>query len=395
MFFGTGFAFLHRVDVFVGHRRDRLLYQLVRKGWFSFQEQLEESGRFLPRFVEREVEKFLSCGDPVEGFAWLQCQQCETNELVTFSCKGRGFCPTCGGRRMNASAGRWVDDVFPRVPVRQFVLTVPWAKRWLLARKPELARGMLAIGLREIQRWMRQRTRRWNGKGGSVTMIQRFGSALNLNVHFHALVIDGVYDFDDRTGRLRFYRAKEIGTTDVEDLIVRIAEKCERWLYKQGFGEEDLFEEDAEDALPFLQGASVMGRTAFGKRGGWKVRRVQTFAGKEYKLPPKCASCRGYSLHAAVAISRKDREGLERLCRYIARPPLAQERLVELSEGMYKLTLKTPWSDGTSSILLSRMEIMERLVALIPPPRANQVLYHGIFAPRSKYRRAILPMYKK
>ena len=150
---------------------------------------------------------------------------------------------------MNASAGRWVDDVFPRVPVRQFVLTVPWAKRWLLARKPELARGMLAIGLREIQRWMRQRTRRWNGKGGSVTMIQRFGSALNLNVHFHALVIDGVYDFDDRTGRLRFYRAKEIGTTDVEDLIVRIAEKCERWLYKQGFGKEDLFEEDAEKEI--------------------------------------------------------------------------------------------------------------------------------------------------
>ena len=286
---------------------------------------------------------------------------------------------------MNASAGRWVDDVFPRVPVRQFVLTVPWAKRWLLARKPELARGMLAIGLREIQRWMRQRTRRWNGKGGSVTMIQRFGSALNLNVHFHALVIDGVYDFDDRTGRLRFYRAKEIGTTDVEDLIVRIAEKCERWLYKQGFGEEDLFEEDAEDALPFLHGASVMGRTAFGKRGGWKVRRGQTFAGKEYKLPPKCASCRGYSLHAAVVIPRKDRKGLERLCRYIARPPLAQERLVELSEGMYKLTLKTPWSDGTSSILLSRMEIMERLVALIPPPRANQVLYHGIFVPQGHF----------
>ena len=122
---------------------------------------------------------------------------------------------------------------------------------------------------------------------------------------------------------------------------------------------------------------------------------MQTFAGKEYKLPPKCASCRGYSLHAAVVIPRKDREGLERLCRYIARPPLAQERLAELSKGMYKLTLKTPCSDGTSSILLSRMEIMERLVALIPPPRANQVLYHGIFAPRSKYRRKLLPMYKK
>ena len=75
---------------------------------------------------------------------------------------------------------------------------------------------------------------------GSVTVVQRFGSALNLNVHFHALVIDGVYDVDDRTGQLRFYRAKEIGTTDVEDLIVRIAEKCGRWLYKQDFGRKML-----------------------------------------------------------------------------------------------------------------------------------------------------------
>ena len=90
-----------------------------------------------------------------------------------------------------------------------------------------------------------------------------------------------------------------------------------------------------------------------------------------------------------LPISRKDREGLEWLCRYIARPPLAQERLEEVSDGTYKLTLKTPWSDGTSSILLSRMEIMERLVALIPPPRANQVLYHGIFVPERHFLRAL------
>ena len=164
------------MDVLVGHRRDRVLHQIVRVGWPPFLAQLEGIGRFVPRSVEKEVQRFLSCGDPVEGFAWLKCHQCETHEVVTFSCKGRGFCPTCGGRRMNASAARWVDDIFPRVPVRQFVLTVPWAKRWLLARNPDLARGILAIGLREIQRWMRQRTKRWNGKGGSITVIQRFGN---------------------------------------------------------------------------------------------------------------------------------------------------------------------------------------------------------------------------
>ena len=223
-----------------------------------------------------------------------------------------------------------------------------------------------------------------------MTVIQRFGSALNLNVHFHALVIDGVYDVDARTGRLRFHRAKGIRTEDVERLILRISERCERWLSRQG-GDPS---EDQDSALPFLHGASVMGKAALGKRGGRRVRRVQTFAGRDYALPSKCASCMGYSLHAAVMIPRRDRAGLERLCRYVARPPLAQERLEEVSEGLYRLTLKSAWSDGTSSLLLDRMEVIGRLVSLIPPPRANQVLYHGIFAPRSRYRRQILPMYR-
>ena len=380
------------VSLHVGQRSDSLLYLIISGGWDSFQEKLHRIGRFLPRHAEREVEGFLACGDAAEGFAWIQCRRCAAHELVTFSCKGRGFCPTCGGRRMNSFAARWVDGVFPRVPVRQFVLTVPWARRWLLARRPDLARGCLSIGLREIQRWMRERTGCRQGRGGSVTVIQRFGSALNLNVHFHALVIDGVYDVDSRTGRLRFHRAKGIRTEDVERLILRISERCERWLSRQGEGDSS---EDQDSALPFLHGASVMGKAALGKRGGRRVRRVQTFAGRDHALPSKCASCMGYSLHAAVMIPRRDRAGLERLCRYIARPPLAQERLEEVSEGTYKLTLKTPWSDGTGSLLLDRMEVIGRLVSLIPPPRANQVLYHGIFAPRSKYRRQILPMYKQ
>ena len=90
-----------------------------------------------------------------------------------------------------------------------------------------------------------------------------------------------------------------------------------------------MFWEEAENASPFLHGASVMVKTALGKRGGWKVRIVHTFGRKEYGLSPKCASCRGYSLHATVLIPRKDGEGLERMCRYIARPSMAQERLGE------------------------------------------------------------------
>ena len=100
--------------------------------------------------------------------------------------------------------------------------------------------------------------------------------------------------------------------------------------------------------------------------------------GRPYRLPPQCASCDGYGLHAGVVSGACDRKGLERLCRYIARPPLAKSRLETREDGTVVIRLKQPWADGTGAIQLSRLELMERLAALVPPPRKNQVLYHGV-----------------
>jgi len=112
--------------------------------------------------------------------------------------------------------------------------------------------------------------------------------------------------------------------------------------------------------------------------------------GRPYRLPPQCASCDGYGLHAGVVIGARDRKGLERLCRYIARPPLAKSRLETREDGTVVIRLKQPWADGTGAIQLSRLELMERLAALVPPPRKNQVLYHGVLAPRAAWREEIV-----
>ena len=87
----------------------------------------------LPRFVEDEFRAFLRCGFLAGGFARFRCGDCRTERLVAFSCKGRGFCPSCGGRRMAEGAAHLVDHVFPDVPVRQWVLSVPHRIRYLLA----------------------------------------------------------------------------------------------------------------------------------------------------------------------------------------------------------------------------------------------------------------------
>jgi len=92
-----------------------------------------------------------------------------------------------------------------------------------------------------------------------------------------------------------------------------------------------------------------------------------------------------------VVIGARDRKGLERLCRYVARPPLAKPRLEERPEGGVRIQFKRPWSDGTEGIDLSRVELVERLAALVPPPRANTVLYHGVLAARSALRERVRP----
>jgi hypothetical protein len=99
----------------------------------------------------------------------------------------------------------------------------------------------------------------------------------------------------------------------------------------------------------------------------------------------------GFSLHAGPRIAARDRHRLERLCRYAARPPLSHERLAELPDGRICLRLKTPYSDGTTHLLLDPLTLLEKLAALVPPPRANLVTYHGVLAPNAKWRKAIIP----
>ncbi|MCK6505860.1 transposase, partial [Myxococcota bacterium] len=342
-----------------------LLHRLVREGLPELRRALEEVDRQLPRYVERELERFTTCGDPATGFAWLKCEACDHHRLVPFSCKGRGFCPSCGGRRMTERAARWVDELFPIVAVRQWVITVPWPRRLLLARSPELARGVLRVALQEIQRWLRRSTGQPRGRGGTVTVTQRFGSALNLNLHFHVLALDGLYCEDPNDGSVRWFRAPAPTDQEVSTLIEQIADRAEAFLARRGFGLDDEQDEEPDDALAVIHAAAVAGRSAV--RRSRQARRVGVQGGRPYQLPPSCAHCDGYGLHAGVVIGAKDRKGLEGLARYIARPPLATPRLEELRDGRLRIRFKRPWSDGTEGVELSRIELIERLAALVPP----------------------------
>lgn len=175
------------------------LYEVIDATLPAFRSRLEAGAVDLPRFVKREFDDYLACGRLEHGFVRVKCNGCRHEHLVAFSCKRRGFCPSCGARRMVETSAHLVDHVFPSVPVRQWVLSFPFPLRFLFAARSEALSRCLAVVVRAIETDLIRRaglTRASGARTGVVTLIQRFGSALNLNVHLHMLVLDGVYTFE-------------------------------------------------------------------------------------------------------------------------------------------------------------------------------------------------------
>ena len=99
-----------------------------------------------------------------------------------------------------------------------------------------------------------------------------------------------------------------------------------------------------------------------------------------------CAESGGFSLHAGAWVAARDRERLEKLCRYAGRPAVAESRLVELGGGRIGYSMKKRWRDGTTAVVMTQGVLMERLCALVPRPRKHLVTYHGVLAPASGLR---------
>lgn len=143
-------------------------------------------------------------------------------------------------------------------------------------------------------------------------------------------------------------------------------------------------------ALAGLASAAVQGRLALGPRAGARVERVDGDPDAPWveSARPLQARCDGYDLHADVMVPGEDRRRLEHLCRYLLRPPIAQERLTLRPDGTGVVTLKTPWRDGTTHLRFEPLTLLERLVTLTPRPWINVLLYHGILAPDAARRAA-------
>ncbi len=155
-----------------------LLREVLQDQLESVLEKAERAGHPLAAHVEQTLREAVTCGNPAYGFRRIHCVGCGLDRVVGFSCKRRGVCPSCGGRRMSQRAAWWVDRLFPRVPVRQWVLSMPYPLRLRLAWDHDLRKAVLAVVLRAIFGFQCRRAKQRglsNPRCGSITVAQNFG----------------------------------------------------------------------------------------------------------------------------------------------------------------------------------------------------------------------------
>ena len=390
-----------RSDKYARRRpEETLLHALVREHWPLFLERAEEAGG-LPRFVVREFEEYLRCGLLEHGVVRLACRQCGHEMRVAFSCKRRGFCPSCVGRRMSDVAAHLVDEVLPEEPIRQWVCSLPWSLRYALAYDRQLCADVLGVFLRALTRSLRRRAKRHLGlrsvdeaQVGAVTFIQRSDSALRLNVHFHTLALDGVY-VRDAQGALVFHALPPPSGDEVAEVaawthagLLVVLERHGRSLEGPSDQGDALVHE--QPVLASCYAASAGDVQLLGAAPGAKTAKLV----HPVRLVPSpseaLAEVGGVNIHAKVVVDGRDRKRLERLCRYVARPQLNQERLELHPDGRVRLAFKAAWKDGTHAVLLDPLDFIARLCALVPPPRFHMLRYHGVFAAHSSARAEVV-----
>jgi hypothetical protein len=375
---------------------ETVLHGLVRQHLASFIAHAREHYEGgLPRYVEAELRAYLKCGVFSEGFTRCHCDACGHDLLVAFSCKSRTVCPSCAGRRMANTAAAIVDRVLPDVAVRQYVLSLPYELRRLAAFKADVLTALGRVFVDAVFASYRRRARRQgiaDGQCGAINFVQRFGS-MNLNVHFHVVALDGAFTRDAEAG-VQFHAAPPPAREDLEAIVRHARDRAVTWLRRHGHLDERPIEERGEDA----QGPTALDACAAIAIGRGQVSTLPNVDSLPHDAgdtapdgPVLGVDLDGFNLHAGVRIAAGDDLGRERLCRYGARPPLSLERLRRLPGGRVAYRLKYVGRGRGKHRVMSAMEFMARLAALIAPPRYPLVRYAGVLGPRSAWRKDVVP----
>jgi len=313
----------------------------------------------LSGFVRKELEGYLECGLLCRGFARVQCGDCSKKRLVAFGCGGRGFCPSCLGRKMAQTTLNLSECVLPSEPLRQWVLTFPFAWRSRLGFDAALFSAVTRLFVQTVLRFYTRRMKKAGVapcQSGAVVALQRTSSDLRLNPHLHVLFLDGVYR--EEGDAAVFHALPHLSTREVGAVLESAVRRIARYLARRGLvrgpGDSDDNDNDNDGEPTTAQGhAALCASAASGQSppAGPELRRKEMklvpLAGKPLHFDkPLCASIDGFTLHAATRAGGRD-----------ARASAAQERVTTGPDGLVRIVLKRrrrrvvslgpPWLSGT------------------------------------------------
>lgn len=246
-----------RTAVYRRRRPERtVLYRTVQTHLATWLELSCDSrqGASGPAHVEQEFRRYLECGILAHGFARARCAECGHDFLIAWSCKGRGVCPACNTRRMVETAAHLADHVFPRLPVRQWVLSVPKRLRYHLEHDPAIETLALRIFLSVVEQALRRACPAAgpDSRIGAVAFIHRFGALLNPHEHFHCLVIEGVFAAD-ASGGATFHESRAPDQKWLDEVHAKVRRRLLRALTRRGV----LDPEDAEAMANWARGDGI------------------------------------------------------------------------------------------------------------------------------------------
>jgi hypothetical protein len=272
---------------------------------------------------------------------------------------------------------------------------LPHRLRYRIGYDHDLCRRVLGALTTELQRYYRSKSGLRRGQTGSVTFIQRFNSGLAMSPHFHLFALDGAFVDSEKQG-LQFITVGEPSTLDLGEIVSAVRARVEKLLRRidgerRGDGDDDDLSAESP-ALAACCAASIMRRTAFGPTSGKRIVQLGGMPNAPWVAlnRRRHAHDEGFDLHADVVIAASDRQGLEQVLRYGARPAVAGERLRFTPDGRVALELKRRYHDGTTHLVFEPLAFVERLAALIPRPHKNLVIYSGVLAPNAKLRRKVV-----
>ena len=233
---------------------------------------------------------------------------------------------------------------------------------------------------KRVMQTLRQQSKREHGlrsssklHPGVLVVVQRFRSDLGLFVHLHALVTDGCFEAPAMVGdAVAFMPAIDLGEQELLRTLQRLHADLAEHLEVGG--------DDGEPVDVALVACVQL---------GLPLRAVGPSPCAAPLASPMLVRGFGMQLHAAVTVDGRDRKRLERVCRYLLRPPFALDAVQRTADGQVRVHFKKLGRFGATFAQMSADTFLARLCALVPPPRAHTVLYYGVLSAHHAMRSAI------